>query len=116
MSPPTHLRTIREARHRPSGAHRDAAGLACGPWSTRRKGGLLAAIAVALSCGVTTALLAAGVLATGGGLLGSPELTVLAVLAPLLVLAWHGRAHLRRRRAHHDPHRDDPPRSRQEDP
>lgn len=94
--------TILSPRHRSSADLTGADAPDRSRISLRHRGGLLAAAALVLSCGVTTALLAGGVLAAGSGLLGSPELTVVAALAPLLLLAWRGRTHLRRRRAEPD--------------
>lgn len=49
--------------------------------------GLLAvAVAAVVCCGAAVLLVTAGVLSVGGGLLGSPELTVAAVVVGLLAL------------------------------
>ena len=65
--------------------------------SALRRHGLAVAIVGALGCGVTTVLVATGVLAAGGGLLDNPEVTVFAATLPIALLVW--RTLLRRHRA-----------------
>lgn len=65
------------------------------------RGGVVAAVAVALSCAATKVLLITGVATAGSGLLGSPELTALAVLVPALLLGWKSVGAARRRRRRH---------------
>ena len=79
-------RPLEAARHRLTG---DRGGV--------RRGGLAVAILGVLGCGVTTVLVATGALAAGGGLLGNPEVTVLAAMVPIAWLVW--RTVLRRHRA-----------------
>lgn len=66
-----------------------------------RRGGVAAAVAVALSCAATKVLLITGVATAGSGLLGSPELTAVAILVPVLVLGWKSVGAIRRRRRQH---------------
>lgn len=53
-----------------------------------RRGLFAVAVAAAECCGAAALLVAAGVLTVGGGLLGSPELTVAAVVVGLAGLWW----------------------------
>lgn len=100
--PTTTRRTVPRAREggtrrtRPTAADPDGRAAA-------RRGGLLASVALAASCGITTLLLAAGV-AAGAGLAGSVELTIAAVAVPVTLLAWPVLQRARRRmRATKDP-------------
>lgn len=52
------------------------------------RGVLAVAVATAVCCGAAALLVTAGVLTVGGGLLGSPELTVSAVVVGLAGLWW----------------------------